>query len=72
MRAPIDAMHDADVIAVLVDATDRRRNQVIHETILTSLENHVDLPSILILNKIDNIKNEVCVAGYSLHLDAGP
>ena len=58
MRAPIDAMHDADVIAVLVDATDRRRNQVIHETILTSLENHVDLPSILILNKIDNIKTK--------------
>ena len=58
MRAPIDAMHDADVIAVLVDATDRRRNQVIHETILTSLENHVDLPSILILNKIDNVKTK--------------
>ena len=56
MRAPIDAMHDADLIAVLVDATDRRRNQVIHETILTSLENHVDLPSILILNKIDSVK----------------
>lgn len=58
MRAPIDAMHDADVIAVLVDATDRRRNQVIHETILTSLENHADLPSILILNKIDNVKTK--------------
>jgi len=58
MRAPIDAMHDADLIAVLVDAADRRRNQVIHETILTSLENHVDLPSILILNKIDNVKTK--------------
>ena len=58
MRAPSDAVHDADLIAVLVDATDRKRNQVIHETILTSLETHVDLPSILILNKIDNVKTK--------------
>lgn len=58
MRAPSDAMHDADLVAVLIDATDRRRNQVIHETILTSLENHADLPSILILNKIDNVKTK--------------
>lgn len=58
MRAPIDAIHDADLIAVLLDAADRRRNQVIPETILTSLENHIDLPSILILNKIDNVKTK--------------
>lgn len=58
MRAPSDAVHDADLIAVLVDATDRKRNQVIHETILTVLETHKDLPSILILNKIDNIKTK--------------
>lgn len=58
MRAPSDAVHDADLIAVLVDATDRKRNQVIHETILTVLETHKDLPSILILNKIDNVKTK--------------
>ncbi|KAL9956338.1 hypothetical protein ACROYT_G037803 [Oculina patagonica] len=58
MRAPREALHDADLIAVLIDATDRKRNRTIHETILTSLENHPDLPSILILNKIDNVKTK--------------
>lgn len=58
MRAPSEALHDADLIAVLIDATDRKRNKTIHETILTSLENHPDLPSILILNKIDNVKTK--------------
>lgn len=58
MRAPSDAVYDADLIAVLVDATDRKRNKAIHETILTSLENHAGLPSILILNKIDNVKTK--------------
>lgn len=58
MRAPSDAVHDADLIAVLIDTNDRKRNKAIHETILTTLENHTDLPSILILNKIDNLKKK--------------
>lgn len=56
MRAPSDALHDADIIAVLIDAADRKRSMVIPETILTNLENHTDLPSVLILNKIDVVK----------------
>lgn len=52
----IDVMYDVDVIVVLVDVTDRRRNQVIYEMILIFLENYVDLLLILILNKIDNVK----------------
>lgn len=58
MRAPSDALHDADVIAVLIDAADRKRSMKIPETVLTNLESHTDLPSILILNKIDNVKKK--------------
>lgn len=58
MRAPSYALHDADVIAVLVDASDRQRSMKLHDSIVTSLENHADVPSILILNKIDNVKKK--------------
>lgn len=58
MRAPSNALHDADLIAVLIDAADRKRSMVIPETVLTNLENHTDLPSVLILNKIDIVKTK--------------
>lgn len=54
--APREALDEADLIAVITDAADKHRSMKIHESILTALESHKDIPSILILNKIDKIK----------------
>lgn len=56
--APKEAMEDADLIAVITDASDKRRSMTIHESILKALESHADIPCILILNKVDSIKHK--------------
>ena len=57
--APKEAMEDADLIAVVTDASDKRRSMTIHESILKALESHADIPCILILNKVDSIKHKM-------------
>ena len=57
--APREALEDADLIAVISDVTDKRRSMKIHESVLAALESHPDIPSILILNKIDSIKHKM-------------
>lgn len=57
--APREALEDADLIAVISDVTDKRRSLMIHESILKGLESHADIPSILILNKVDRIKHKM-------------
>ena len=56
--APKEAIEDADLIAVISDASDKCRSMVIHESILKALKSHADIPCILILNKVDSIKHK--------------
>ena len=57
--APRETLEDADLIAVISDVSDKRRSLMIHESILKGLESHADIPSILILNKVDRIKHKM-------------
>ena len=58
MLAPRAALEEADLIAVINDAADKRRSMRIHESILEYLKRHQHTPSILILNKVDNVNKK--------------
>ncbi|XP_068760419.1 GTPase Era-like isoform X1 [Montipora capricornis] len=57
--APREALEEADLIAVISDVSNKHRSMIIHESILESLKRYAALPSILILNKVDVIKQKM-------------
>lgn len=59
ITAPNNALHEADLIAVISDAAEKRTRERIHEQILASLANHPVVPSVLVLNKTDKLKHKV-------------
>ncbi|EDO40072.1 predicted protein [Nematostella vectensis] len=59
IKAPGDALDDADIIGVICDASNKRTRDRIHQQVLQALEQHVNIPSFLILNKIDKLRHKV-------------
>jgi len=58
VTAPENALQSADVICVVTDSCDRRTRYRIHEQVLDALERHHNIPSLLILNKIDRLRHK--------------
>jgi len=62
IRAPLRVSGGADIIAVLVDANNRHTRSYIHDNILNILRAHPQIPSILVMNKVDMVDKHHLVA----------
>lgn len=65
VTAPENALQRADVICVVSDSCDRRTRYRIHEQVLDALERHRNIPSLLILNKIDQLRHKTDLLGLT-------
>lgn len=65
VTAPENALQRADVICVVSDSGDKRTRNRIHEQVLEALEKHQDIPSLLILNKIDRLRHKTDLLGLT-------
>ena len=58
IRDPRRVAGSADVLAVITDVSFRKTKDFIDETILSILHQHQEIPSILIMNKVDLLKRK--------------
>ena len=65
MRTPANCLEEVDLVAVLTDASNKYQKLRIHHEIVNLLQAHPDLRTILILNKIDEIRHKVKLLHYS-------
>ena len=65
MRTPANCLEEVDLVAVLTDASNKYQKLRIHLEILNLLEANPNLKTILILNKIDEIRHKVKLLHYS-------
>lgn len=56
MRTPQQATAGADMIAVVVDSWNKYTRTYIDDSIINMLNEHLHIPSVLILNKVDKVK----------------
>lgn len=71
LTAPIESGRFADVIMVIVDASNKRYQSKINDGLLRLLEKHSDKESLLILNKIDAVKAKQRLIDMSTALTNG-
>uniref|UniRef100_A0A670Z406 GTPase Era, mitochondrial n=1 Tax=Pseudonaja textilis TaxID=8673 RepID=A0A670Z406_PSETE len=55
---PFDSLNDADLVLVLVDVSDRHTRHQLHPQVLHCLRQFPQVPSLLILNKVDLVKQK--------------
>lgn len=65
MTGPENALKDSDIIGVVSDAADKRTGYRLHEQVIEALSNHDHIPSFLILNKIDRLKQKTELLGLA-------
>lgn len=65
MRTPANCLEEVDLVAVLADSANKYQRNRIHHEVIQLLETHHDLPTILILNKVDQIRHKVKLLHYS-------
>ncbi len=68
MRTPANCLEEVDLVAVLTDSSNKYQRTRIHHEIISLLEAHPDLQTVLILNKIDQIRHKVKLLHYSAML----
>lgn len=68
MRTPANCLEEVDLVAVLSDSSNKYQRVRIHHEVLHLLQENVNLQSILILNKIDQIQHKVKLLHYSAML----
>lgn len=64
-RTPKNCLEEVDMVAVISDSSNKYQKDRIHNEILHLLEEHPDLKTILILNKVDRIRHKVKLLHYS-------
>ncbi|XP_032072638.1 GTPase Era, mitochondrial isoform X2 [Thamnophis elegans] len=55
---PFNSLNDADVVLVLVDVSDRHTRHQLHPQVLRCLKQFPQVPSLLVLNKVDLVKKK--------------
>ena len=65
MRTPKRCLEEVDLVAVVSDSSNKYQKNRIHHEIIQLLEQNPDLPTILVLNKIDRIRHKVKLLHYS-------
>ncbi|KAM3854830.1 GTPase Era, mitochondrial isoform 2-T2 [Vipera latastei] len=55
---PFDSLNDADLVLVLVDVSDRHTRHQLHPQVLSCLKQFPQVPSLLVLNKVDLVKRK--------------
>ena len=68
MRTPANCLEEVDLVAVLTDSSNKYQRTRIHHEIISLLEAHPDLHTVLVLNKIDQIRHKVKLLHYSAML----
>ncbi|KAK3083250.1 hypothetical protein FSP39_017693 [Pinctada imbricata] len=68
---PERSLHEADMVAVLVDAADKWTKNHLHKEVLKLLHLHNDKPSILVLNKVDAVVNKTNLLEVAHNLTCG-
>lgn len=58
IRAPKRVAGSADMLAVVTDVSFRKTKDYIDESILSIMNNHCNIPAILIMNKVDMLKRK--------------
>lgn len=68
---PEHALLSADLVAVMIDASDHWRRNTLDKETLRLLKFHVDLTSILIVNKVDLLKSKRQILEFTHSLTGG-
>ncbi|XP_061460970.1 GTPase Era, mitochondrial [Rhineura floridana] len=68
---PFKSLRNADLVLVLVDISDHYTRNRLHPQVLKCLSHFPDLPSILVLNKVDLLKNKVLLLDLVTELTEG-
>ncbi|XP_051531139.1 GTPase Era, mitochondrial-like [Myxocyprinus asiaticus] len=68
---PFESLQEADLVVVLVDVSDKwTRNKLDYE-VLKCLALNPDVPAILVLNKVDLLKNKMLLLDFTAQLTEG-
>ncbi|XP_015683253.1 GTPase Era, mitochondrial [Protobothrops mucrosquamatus] len=68
---PFDSLNDADLVLVLVDVSDRHTRHQLHPQVLRCLKQFPQVPSLLVLNKVDLVKQKGVLLELVVELTEG-
>ncbi|KAM6464692.1 GTPase Era, mitochondrial [Liasis olivaceus] len=68
---PLDSLKNADLVLVLVDVSDRYTRDHLHPQVLHCLKQFPQIPSVLVLNKVDLVKKKGLLLGLVVELTEG-
>uniref|UniRef100_A0A8C6VDG3 GTPase Era, mitochondrial n=1 Tax=Naja naja TaxID=35670 RepID=A0A8C6VDG3_NAJNA len=68
---PFDSLNDADLVLVLVDVSDRHTRHQLHPQVLCCLKQFPQVPSLLVLNKVDLVKRKGLLLELVVELTEG-
>ncbi|XP_063150988.1 GTPase Era, mitochondrial [Candoia aspera] len=68
---PLNSLTDADLVLVLVDVSDRYTRDRLHPQVLHCLQQFPQIPSVLVLNKVDLVKKKGLLLELVVELTEG-
>ncbi|XP_070591586.1 LOW QUALITY PROTEIN: GTPase Era, mitochondrial [Erythrolamprus reginae] len=68
---PFNSLKDADLVLVLVDVSDRHTRHQLHPQVLRCLKQFPQVPSLLVLNKVDLVKQKGLLLELVVELTEG-
>ncbi|XP_034280418.1 GTPase Era, mitochondrial isoform X2 [Pantherophis guttatus] len=68
---PFNSLNDADLVLVLVDVSDRHTRHQLHPQVLRCLKQFPQVPSLLVLNKVDLVKQKGLLLELVVELTEG-
>ncbi|XP_025029591.1 GTPase Era, mitochondrial [Python bivittatus] len=68
---PLDSLKNADLVLVLVDVSDRYTRDHLHPQVLHCLKQFPQIPSVLVLNKVDLVKKKGLLLELVVELTEG-